>query len=289
MKSHFQFSKKQRSGIFLLVFIVLLIQLFLYWSDSSTQEFELDNEKLRSLRLEVDSLNKLKYNSKESVKLFPFNPNFISDFKGSNLGMSVEEIDKLLEYRKQGLWVNSEEEFQKVTGVSDSWLDSISPFFKFPDWVVNQKPRLESSYVNKTKQKSYDEKIDLNKATVSQLQKVNGIGAKLSERIVNYRERLEGGFLDMIELTEIYGLSPEVIVRIQNDFAVKTPRQIEVLAINVATIDQLVTIPYIDYEVAFRIIEERTLREGFKSIEELTKIEDFPKKKIDLIGLYLQF
>ena len=35
------------------------------------------------------------------------------------------------------------------------------------------------------------------------------------------------------------------------------------------------------------IIEERTLREGFESFEELTKIEDFPIKKLEIIKLYL--
>jgi hypothetical protein len=31
------------------------------------------------------------------------------------------------------------------------------------------------------------------------------------------------------------------------------------------------------------------LHEGIDSIEELTKIQDFPENKINLIGLYLQF
>ena len=39
--------------------------------------------------------------------------------------------------------------------------------------------------------------------------------------------------------------------------------------------------------VASHIIEERTLRDGFKSLDELTKVEDFPIKKIEIIKLYL--
>jgi hypothetical protein len=53
--------------------------------------------------------------------LYPFNPNFITDFKGYKLGMSVQEID-LLEYRKGNKYVNSPKEFQAVTQVSDSLL-----------------------------------------------------------------------------------------------------------------------------------------------------------------------
>ena len=54
-----------------------------------------------------------------------------------------------------------------------------------------------------------------------------------------------------------------------------------------ATREQLVTIQYIDYEIAKNIIEERTLLEGFKSLDELTKVKDFPSHKIEIIKLYL--
>ncbi|MEM1003559.1 MAG: helix-hairpin-helix domain-containing protein, partial [Bacteroidota bacterium] len=137
--------------------------------------------------------------------------------------------------------------------------------------------------------KSFDEKIDLNEASASQLQKVYGIGSALSKRIITYRDRIEGGFADDIELMEVYGLDEEVIERIKADFTVKTPRAIYRIDINQATSEQLVTIPYIDYELAYKIIEYRTLHEGIYAVEELTKIEDFPENKIKLIGLYLQF
>ena len=58
-------------------------------------------------------------------------------------------------------------------------------------------------------------------------------------------------------------------------------------SINEATIDQLVTIKYIDYEIAHQIIEQRTLKEGFKSFDELLKVKDFPVKKSEIIKLYL--
>ena len=168
-------------------------------------------------------------------------------------------------------------------------LEAISPYFKFPEWVTNPKPR-SNSYSNSFSSstiKTYAQKIDLNVATASQLQKVYGVGEKLSERIITYRNKYKGGFVADVELMEIYGLSPEVIERIKNDFTVKTPRPIIKYNLNTATRDELVTIKYIDYEVANNILEERALRDGFKSLEELTKVEDFPVKKIEIIKLYL--
>lgn len=204
--------------------------------------------------------------------------------------MSNKEIDRLHKFREQNQWVNSVQDFQNITKVSDSLLAAISPYFKFPEWINNPKPKsstYSTSYANTNTSKTFEQKIDLNKATANQLQKVYGVGEKLSERVVAYRNKFEGGFIADIQLSEIWGLSPEVIERIKNDFTVKTPRPIQKINLNTATQDQLVTIQYIDYEIANHIIEERSLRDGFKSLEELTKVEDFPIDKIDIIALYL--
>ena len=46
-------------------------------------------------------------------------------------------------------------------------------------------------------------------------------------------------------------------------------------------------IQHIDYDIAHNIIEQRQLREGYKSIDELKKVKDFPVNKIEIIELYL--
>jgi DNA uptake protein ComE-like DNA-binding protein len=86
---------------------------------------------------------------------------------------------------------------------------------------------------------------------------------------------------------DVYGLEDEVIERIKNSFTVKSPRSITTYNLNTASRDELVLIKYIDYEIANNIIEERTLREGFNSLDDLTKVEDFPINKIEIIKLYL--
>lgn len=289
MKSHFQFSNKQRSGIFLLVLIIIGIQCAYLFSDFSNNEVPVNQNELDTFRNELDSLRLVEI-EKSKPKIYPFNPNYITDYKGYTLGMSNEEIDRLHQFRESNRWVNSVKEFQNVTEVSDSLLTTMSPYFKFPDWVTNPKPKVNSDnnfYSDNKTPKTFAQKIDLNKATASQLKKVYGVGEKLSERIIAYRSKFIGGFIADVQLLEVYGLSAEVIERIKNDFTVKTPRAINTFNLNTATRDELVTIQYIDYEVANNIIEERTLRDGFKSIEELTKVEDFPINKIEIIRLYL--
>jgi DNA uptake protein ComE-like DNA-binding protein len=285
MKSHFTFTKKQRNGIFLLLLLILVFQSVYYIVNFNSSIEPNNNKDLLALQIEIDSLKQIKI-EQSKPKIFPFNPNFITDYKGYTLGMSLDEIDRLHKFRAQDKWVNSSKEFQQVTQVSDSLLKVISPYFKFPEWVTNPKKNNYKTKVYNNKPKTYEQKIDLNKATASQLQRVYGVGEKLSQRIIDYRNKFNG-YADDIELQEVYGLTQDVINNIKKDFAVKTPRLIQKVNINQATSDQLVTIKYIDYEIAYNIIEARTLRDGFNSLDDLMKVKDFPVNKIEIIKLYL--
>ena len=279
------FTKGQQSGFFLLVLLIVGVLCVYFFVDFSSEEFEFDNQEIAKFQKEIDSL-KLVEIENGKPKIYPFNPNYITDYKGYTLGMTNDEIDRLLQFRKQDKWINSAKQFQQVTKVSDSLLNAISPYFKFPEWVTNPKPNKSFYYQNSTN-KTVAQKLDLNKATATQLQRVNGIGEKLSERIIKYRNKFVGGFIADIQLHDVYGLTPEVIEKVTNEFTVKTPRQIQKINLNTATSDELVTIQHIDYEIAYNIVEQRTLRDGFKSFEELTKVKDFPVNKIEIIKLYL--
>ena len=49
---------------------------------------------------------------------------------------------------------------------------------------------------------------------------------------MNFRNKFEGGFIADIQLQDIYGLTPEVIEKITEQFTVKTPRKINKLNLN---------------------------------------------------------
>lgn len=291
LKSHFWFNKRQRNGIFFLMALIILLQGIYFFGlplmGESDRYSELPLGEIVTFQTQIDSL-KLVELEKRKPKIYPYNPSFITDYKGYQLGMSNQEIDKLLKHRTEGKYINSVKHFQKVTGVSDSLLAVMSPNFKFPDWVVakNKSSKKKDTYIGK-KNKLPIVKQDLNFATANQLKEIYGIGDKLSERIVKFRTSLNG-FLSDEQLKEVYGLKPEVIDRILERYTVLSKPTIEKLNVNTATFKQVLHLPYIDYELTKKIFQYRDEVAEIQSIEELKNIDGFPLELYDKIIVYLE-
>ena len=286
IKSHFVFNKSQRNGILLLLFFISGYLVINYYVDFSKENLlDINSKEVIAIQKELDSLRTIEIESKKP-KVFPFNPNFLSDFKGYALGMSTEEIDRLLAFRKENKWINSVKDFKKVTKVSDSLLNKISPYFKFPEWISNSKPK--KNYLKKGfKEKTFQQKVDLNITTQEQLEKVNGIGKVYSKKIIDYRNKL-GGFSDDIQIYQLYGLDYQVIKKVLNEFTVKTPKEIVKMNFNSISASDIATIPGISFDLAKRIWEYRILNEQIESFSQLQNIEGLTKRKLQGIQLYLK-
>ena len=283
-KSHFRFNKQERSGIFFLLFFIISVQLgcYLYKSNTENQPSPLKHDAV--VQAEIDSLKAISL-KKDTVHIYLFNPNFITDFKGYTLGMSVEEIDRLHNFRKKDEFVNSTIEFQNVTKVSDSLLNMISPYFKFPEWTQNRKSKTSNALTSSYKSKKVIWK-DLNTATAEDLKKISGIGEKLSARIIKFRDRL-GGFIIDDQLFDVYGLEADVVERALKQFKVVVKPDIVKINVNTATAEELSKLIYLQKHVAESIVNYRNLNGSINSLNELVKIEEFPAERINRIALYL--
>ena len=283
-KSHFSYNKRQRNGIFFLVLIIVSLQTVFFFVDFSSEEtINFSKNEIALFQKEVDSLKAVEIENRKP-KIYPFNPNYITDYKGYQLGMNTDEIDRLLVFRSKGTFVNSVKDFQKITKISDSLLSVISPYFKFPNWVTS---KANSSAQNSIKiiHKPLIKK-DINQANVSDLRIVNGVGEKLSERILKYREKLQG-FSSNNQLYEVWNLEKELVDKVLLHFEVMEPPTISKINVNEATFKQVLSIVYIDYELTKKIFNYRDEVAEIQSLEELKKIDGFPIEKFDRIALYL--
>lgn len=286
-KSLFMFTSDQRKGIFALLCILITLQFVYHFVDFTKVSNENPKAKKEWLaqQIKIDSI--VQINKLEAKKIRPFNPNFITDFKGYKLGMSVEEIDRLLAFRKLDKYVNSPKEFQEVTKISDSLLAKIAPYFKFPDWV-NKKKSFTPFEKNYTSTKEKIVLIDINLATQEELIKVYGVGEVISKRILEHKERF-GSFVSMEQIEDVWGLSPDVVENINKRFKILTVPTVQKLKINEASIKDLMKFPYFKYNIAKNIVTYRSMNGEIKNNEDLTKIKDFPVEKIKIIALYLEF
>ncbi len=282
-KSHFEFDNQQRSGILLLCFLIVGLFCVLYfYTPQPVLLLNTSSPKVLKQQAYVDSL-RLEALERKKPKRYPFNPNFISDYKAYTLGLTPSEFDRLSSYRSKNKWINSIKDFKLVTKASDSLMAELGPLFKFPDWVVksSSSPKKVSSLVL-----SYNDKIDLNVATSTQLQQVRGIGPALSARIISYKDKL-GGFSVDKQLLSVWGLSESVVANVLAGFTVKTPKQIHQISVNTASASDIATISGISYDLAKQIWEFRVLRQKIVSLSELQKIEGMTASKYALIELYL--
>ncbi|MBT8254981.1 MAG: helix-hairpin-helix domain-containing protein [Bacteroidia bacterium] len=285
LRSQLAFNRGQRVGILLLIgLIVVLSSIDLLLPTTGETSLELNSDELERIQCKIDSIRS-SIIERSQPKRYAFNPNFITDYKAYTLGMTPGEFDRLKSFRDRDQWINSVKDFQQVTGVSDSLLAEISPWFKFPEWVTNPKPR-KRNFVNFDQPLSYANKQDLNQASLDDLVKVSGVGKVLGARIIELRSRL-GGFHSPVQLNGVWGLKPVVIERIEKRFAVKTPKKIRAININTATASDLATIPGISFDLAKTIWEFVRLREGITELGELKKIEELTIQKYELIALYL--
>ncbi len=287
IKSHFWHNKSQRNGVLFLSLIIIILQLLYFFviPFSTEDNIEKNATELLKFQQEIDSLKQIAI-VQQKPKIFPFNPSFLTDYKGYQLGMNLKQIDRLLAYRANGNYINSAKQFQQVTQISDSLLKAIQPYFKFPDWII-AKNRNKKPLSKPTKNLNIHQGLkDINGAAADELRAINGIGDKLSKRIISYRDKI-GGYLVNEQLYEVWGLKKDVANTVLKHFVVLEKPIIQKINVNTATFKEVLSIVYIDYELTKKIFNYRDEVAEIQSLDELKKIDGFPLEKFDRIALYL--
>ena len=224
----------------------------------------------------VDSLNA----AEQWAMLQPFNPNFFTDFRAYLLRLPDTALVRLRAFRANGTYVQNTSEFQRVTGVSDDWMEQHARWFRFPEFAtrtdVNAKRAADATFIG-----------ELNQLNVSELQIIRGIGPALSDRIVTYRSRL-GGFVAYEQLDEIFGLSDEVKASIKRQTRLDHSK-VRKIAINEVGMRELLQHPYFNYACAKELVVKRSMDGKLLNVENMSGICAFSSNKLKIIALYLEF
>ena len=130
--------------------------------------------------------------------------------------------------------------------------------------------------------------INLNEADSVMLEALPGIGERLSARIIKYRDRL-GGFHDVAQLKEVYGLQDTVLKVLTSKVFVPSDVILKKLDVNKCSYAEFRHHPYMGHAFAKSLVAFRQTHGGIKTIEDLYQLVAVKKEEIDRMKPYFSF
>ena len=145
-------------------------------------------------------------------------PNVAGDAELDRLpGVGAARALRIVEDRERNGPFASVEDMVRVSGIGPAGIERFRPFLRIesPGRVTTPSPGSSSPPAPSAAKggSGMDGPIDLNRATVTQLRELPGIGPVTADRIVAYREE-HGGFRTVEELVEVSGIGPGTFERL---------------------------------------------------------------------------
>ncbi len=316
-KNLFGFSPAESRGfliLFLLILIAITSPFFIdYFKSEKVEDVKIT---MNTIKVEkenryedknYDSKNQNSF-SKKSYQLKQFDPNLATVEELKSLGIPSFIAERITKYREKGGKFKRKEDLSKIYGLLPEKYEELEPYILLPslESQKSQTPQTEltaeyksdkavniSSETNKEAIKpteiprtSFKKpiKFDINLADTTVLKQIPGIGSGYAKRIIKFRESL-GGFISVNQISETFGLPPEVFVEIEKyAFYQNSPRKIN---INTASIEELDAHPYLSKFQAKTIVAYRTEHGNFMTIDDLKKIKTLNEEVISKINPYL--
>lgn len=219
--------------------------------------------------------------------LFYFDPNTLSAEGWEKLGLRSKTIRTIQHYLSKGGKFRKAEDMKKVYGLFPDEYERMAPYIRI---AAGNNPVAEASHAPEENRpvKTYAPRyasIDINTADTTAFISLQGIGSKLSVRIVNFRDKL-GGFYSINQVAETFGLPDSTFQKIKQYLKLENGavRQIN---INNATVEELKAHPYIRYSIANPIVAYRKEHGPFATLDGIKKVMAVTEEVYNKISPYL--
>ncbi len=293
---YFSFTRKERTGIIviLLLIVVFILLPFLYplFISSKPADHTAFEKEIASLKIkQADSNNRFanrsndednyrhyypsyekKYDDKPARgELFSFDPNTLPPDGWKKLGIRDKTIATIQNYLSKGGKFYKPEDIGKIWGLHEDEVQRLLPYVSIPEQAASS-PAEKKNYESKTyaKKEYRTSPFDINTADTSTFISLPGIGSKLANRIIAFREKL-GGFYKVDQVGETFALPDSTFQKIKTSL-ILTNSTVKQININTATADELKIHPYIRYALANAIVQYRTQHGNFSAISDIKKI-----------------
>ena len=310
VRNYFNFTRKERRGIIILVSLILVFIClpFFYPLFITPKQYnsytEFENE-IAALNIEKnDSTKNNKYagnfkngfydhsssrDKEEFVKaeVFYFDPNTASFGDWKRLGLRDKTIYTIQNYLSKGGKFYKPEDIGKIWGLSPSDAKRLIPYVSIKSAAAEKRSFEKKGYSQTT---SYyaskaNEPIDINLADTMAFISLPGIGSKLSQRIITFRNKL-GGFYSVNQVGETYLLPDSTFQKIKSRLIISNIH-VKQININTASVDEMKTHPYLRFNLANAIFQYRQQHGNFSSVEEIKKIMLINEEIFNKVSPYL--
>ncbi len=295
IKDYLSFTSKERKGISIIISIVLLILfaplLFAYFHKKTTYDhgqFEKEIAQLKILKNDSTFRKNFKSNYENeyvndysltpgkksgsiAAEVFYFDPNTATANDWQRLGLRDKTIKTIQNYISKGGKFYKPEDIGKIWGLAPSDAQRLIPYVKINS-VLKEYTSFEKKEYPKTSTFAHKtiQPVDINIADTTAFIALPGIGSKLSQRIISFRDKL-GGFYSIDQVAETYLLPDSTFQKIKHSLLLgNTP--VRKLNINTASVDEMKVHPYLRYNIANAIFQYRQQHGNFNSTTEIKKI-----------------
>ena len=290
LADYLNFTKKERTGIIVLLFLIVffitipfLFPLFVHPKSADFSSFKKQIDKLAIQQL--DSTNKYsrknldedgyqnypqpeekkEYSKRPVGELFSFDPNTLDEAGWIRLGLREKTIKTIQNFIAKGGRFYKPTDIGKIWGLREDESQRLIPYIQ----IQNSK-----TIVNDPEKKLYERKgnsiIDINSADTNVLIALPGIGSKLSQRIISFRDKL-GGFYSVEQIGETYSLPDSTFQKLKPRFSVGNAT-VQQININTATVDEMKIHPYLRYAIANAIVQYRVQHGNYLTVSDVKKI-----------------
>lgn len=296
IKEYFTFTPKERKANLLIAVIIILLlssplafSLFTKRKGYNTDQFEKEIAQLKALQNDSAQRKNFAGNNESDftndyslpasgpsgavhAEVFYFDPNSATADEWRRLGIRDKTIKTIHNYLSKGGKFYQPEDIRKIWGMSPSDAQRLEPYVKIHVAEKENVAFEKKDFVrNATSTPSKTFKpIDINLGDTVAFISLPGIGSKLAQRIISFREKL-GGFYSVDQVAETYMLPDSTFQKIKSMLSPgNTP--VRKININTASVDELKVHPYIKYNLANAIFQYRQQHGNFNSVDGIKKI-----------------
>ena len=307
LNDYFYFSRAERYGIFGLcglILLALIIKLSIpFWIKPKNYDIETFADEIKQFQIAVNTQtesatterSQRSLYSQSETELFYFDPNHISDKEWEKLGFNERQIRNIRNYQKSGGNFRKKEDLQKLYTISNTQYVRLEPYIRIAsnNLPTDRTVTKESTTPHILPKTSHPSSlttnliIELNNADSALLTQLSGIGPVLATRTLRYRN-LIGGFVNVQQLNEVYGVNPELVERLSNYLSIDTSL-VRKIPINKATLNELTKHPYINEQQARGILAFRKFQTRIDNLDELIKNNIIQPETAQKIKPYISF